>query len=480
MIEIRILWAAFLAALIGFSFHRSWKIEHGRGESLMGNRNEAIVWTTPLVFPFLIFAFLIIDIVLDGMAEGLSNFIKLGLDIFLTMSIYFVILLVLLPLLRRHFSARACATLWMFPVALFYQPFMLTDNAYVPLHTFYIPGSVLQIFVYIWLIGFAVLLTAQITSNFLFRYKLLKAAEPIKNDRILEIWEEERKRIRYKRSIRLLACKDTATPLSMGMFQKTCITLLPERNYTSEELRFIFRHELHHIQRRDVDTKVFLEFCRAMCWFNPLVWIAVSRASDDLELSCDEIVLEGASDRERQQYANLLLHTAGRSRGFTTCLSATARSLRYRLKNVMRPSNQKYGIALLAVIMFICCISYGSFVIASDRGTVGSLVLTDTAVNDVAELHYDNGQNDDLDTTTACSAELLSYLKELKVDKLLSSNQLYEEELPELSCEVIKGKESLYLSINKKYLRVDRSNVNRVTYYILRTEFDEAYVKSFF
>lgn len=72
-----------------------------------------------------------------------------------------------------------------------------------------------------------------------------------------------------------------------------------------------------------------------MCWFNPLMWLAMRKSADDLELSCDEIVLEGCSSTTRYQYANLLLKTAGDQRGFTTCLSTTASALRYRLKHVM-------------------------------------------------------------------------------------------------------------------------------------------------
>ena len=43
------------------------------------------------------------------------------------------------------------------------------------------------------------------------------------------------------------------------------------------------------------------------------------------------------------RYSELILSTAGDERGFTTCLSASAKSLRYRLSRVMRPQKRLPG-----------------------------------------------------------------------------------------------------------------------------------------
>ena len=71
---------------------------------------------------------------------------------------------------------------------------------------------------------------------------------------------------------------------------------------------------------------------QALGWFHPLVWLAVKKAEEDLELSCDEIVLKDADLSTRKKYAELLLSIAGDGRGYTTCLSASAKTLSYRLK----------------------------------------------------------------------------------------------------------------------------------------------------
>ncbi len=85
--------------------------------------------------------------------------------------------------------------------------------------------------------------------------------------------------------------------------------------------------------------------------FNPFLWIAMKKSAEDLELSCDEAVLVHADADTRRRYAELILKTAGDSRGFTTCLSASAASLRYRLRQVVRPGRRHSG-ALLAGLFF--------------------------------------------------------------------------------------------------------------------------------
>ena len=138
------------------------------------------------------------------------------------------------------------------------------------------------------------------------------------------------------------------------------------REYTQEELSLILRHEIIHISRGDPASKFFLTFCTAMCWFNPLMWAAMRKSADDFELSCDESVLLDEPQPVRRQYAELLLQTAGDERGFTTCLSATAGALRYRLKNIMKPEKKRTGAILVGLTLFVLAMCSGYVALAYD------------------------------------------------------------------------------------------------------------------
>ena len=166
----------------------------------------------------------------------------------------------------------------------------------------------------VWAIGFATVLAWKIAVHLLFRREVLTDAYPVADRDILDLWEREMRLIERKKPIPLLYSTRITSPMTVGKSHRAIRTLLPERTYSAQELQMIFRHELRHVQRLDVDTKMFYAFCEAMCWFNPLVWIAMRKAAADLELSCDEMVLHGKDEQERRRYAELLLDSAGDDR----------------------------------------------------------------------------------------------------------------------------------------------------------------------
>ena len=282
--------------------------------------------------------------------------INLFVGTLIQISLYFLILLTLLPLLRRRISARVCAMLWLLPGCLFIYNSYYTGFLYPPA---VIPVSLKAVeFVFgVWLAGFAGVMGYQIATHLWFRRRLLRGAVPVTDEEVLEVWEEELHRANLRKPrFRLVVSPQAVTPLTVGLFRRTARVVLPQRQYTPEDLTLIFRHELIHLGRDDAWSKFFLTFCTAACWFNPLVWLAMKKSADDMELSCDETVLLGCKEEVRLRYANLLLKTAGDQRGFTTCLSASARALRYRLGSVIAPVPKRSGalaVALAAMLLFL-------------------------------------------------------------------------------------------------------------------------------
>lgn len=200
----------------------------------------------------------------------------------------------------------------------------------------------------------------KIFSHLRFRKWLLRGAEVVADPDVLTVWEAEKARAGVENpEFHLVTSDRTDTPLTIGLFAKHVRVVLPKRHYTSQELELIFRHELVHIGREDAWNKFFLAFCTAMCWFNPLMWLAMRKSSEDMELSCDETVLRGLDEGERRGYADLILRTAGDGRGFTTCLSASASALRYRLKSIMKPGKKLPGAFLVGVVFFLLFLTCG-------------------------------------------------------------------------------------------------------------------------
>ena len=280
MIIFRVFWGLFLAGFVAYTFHRSWRWEHGdpMPESILGGdkprTKETMVWLDPSFLPLLLLIILVMLGAMYGM-DGVERFLSLSLDVMIVISVYFLLLIFLLPIFRRYFSARACATMWILPVFMFWQAHILIQNTPAPAFVIYIPSHILNVLFIAWVIGFVVVFVGKFISHFIFRYRVMSASIPVRDPETLALFDQELKQLEYYRPVRLVKSTAVTVPLSMGTTKRTRVTVLPNWDFTQQELQFIFQHEIHHIQRGDVSNKIFFAFCQALCWFNPLIWVYV-------------------------------------------------------------------------------------------------------------------------------------------------------------------------------------------------------------
>ena len=398
--------ALIIACLLGWLFSRSWKKEHDEPIWFIPRKKG---FKTHFLFPptwmfwVLLFIFSLF-LLAYGILDGLVYFETLSLKVLLFLSAYFVLLLLLMPLMRRWFSARACATLWLIPTFLF-----LTWSTSLRVFSglslkIYIPRQVLSIIGIIWAAGFLAVTGYYLISHLVFRSRVKKHTTRVTDEETCAILRKEQLEIFYLWPLTLRR-GEVKAPFSMGTTRWSRCIVLPDCRYTPEELSMIFRHELHHLQRSDVETKIFLCLCKAFCWFNPLVWIATRKAAEDLERSCDEIVTEEMEKPERQAYAKLLLDAAAPGQGCTTCLSAAAGTLRYRLKSIMDQRERWPGSLMLGSVVFVFVICFGMISISSvdARGSLTSLALP-AEIEEIGEIMYrdENGCY----WTAECDAEV--------------------------------------------------------------------------
>ena len=315
-----------------------------------------------------------------------------------------------MPWLRERISGWACVSLWLLPNVLYIIQIQ-RFAAGMPLFVIVTSGDWAFTLLSIWLAGCCLLLLYKIAEHLVFRRRILRGAvEAEPEAQALFIEELELAQFRGRRPL-LLRSGAVATPLSIGMFRSTLRIVLPERAYSEDELRLVLRHEIVHICHDDASAKFSLVSVVAMCWFNPLVWLAMSRSAEDLELSCDEAVLFGAPKDERRRYADLLLSTAGDARGFTTCLSATGRSLRYRLKNVMQPPMKAGGALAIGLAVFFMLLCFGQVALAYGGG-VGRDVIFNAHELSKYSLEDEPGADEEA---------LIEYLASLELRELTGS-----------------------------------------------------------
>jgi beta-lactamase regulating signal transducer with metallopeptidase domain len=74
--------------------------------------------------------------------------------------------------------------------------------------------------------------------------------------------------------------------------------LLPAaaRFWSDARIDIVLRHELAHIKRGDWAVQIGAVLVRAVCWFNPLAWIAYRQLRQESERACDDMVLRHGVD----------------------------------------------------------------------------------------------------------------------------------------------------------------------------------------
>ena len=464
-----------LAGMVGAGYARSRRME--AGEPREDDRKDAVVYGDPGTFATVILAFAVLAVVFDGPEQGSHLAVRMLLESAADLSLYFLLLLLALPLLRRRFSARLCASLWLVPS--FVGVGMNTFLNYRRVPSFVIPlrEELLAALGWVWLAGFLLVFGGRVMGDRRFRRELLTGAYPEEDPEVLAIWREVLLAMDLPWEVRLLRSPAARSPLSLREGRKKYATVLPERDYTEEELRFLFSHELHHLQRRDIDTKIFLAFCQGLCWFNPLVWLAAAKGSDDLELSCDEVVLAGQDERRRRDYAHLLLQSAAEGRGFTTCLSARGKSLRYRLENVLKPRKRRSGTVLLAGVTLAVFLSWGTCAVSTRQGSLGELAFPQGWESMEIEIHLENGDAPRRDCPEP--ERLLAYLAALPAEELEILGQVADDEDPQLC--LTFGEYWEYYTVTGRTTQPRYAHGNRKnTAWVLAAPLDWAAVEGYF
>ncbi len=425
-------------------------------ENSASNQQKYLPFIVGNRLPICIFAVTIFGLFTRGVQETTKLIVSICFGVFLHTSLYYIVLIVTIPAFRKYISARTCAALWMIPNYL-YIAFYDFMNMNEPLLVIRAPQNIVWLIFGIWLAGFFIVFFGNIASHLIFRSNLLKDAKEVMDLKVLEIWNEklEAANMQYKK-YRLIVSPNAKTPLSVGLFRRKICVVLPEKEYSPEELKLIFQHEIVHIGREDGWAKFFLLFCTAMCWFNPLMWIAMRKCADDLELSCDETVLLDADAEERRQYAELILNTASNGRGFTTCLSTTASAMRYRLKNIMKTKVRRSGILVVGFIFFVLFMSYGYVALAYGGGTGREIVYQSKdpggfAIDDL----YFSVNDSDFNSHYECINEdaLHEYISKLTMTNL-TGNYSFSDGDKELSISYDTPKGRMYVALSDHMIRV--------------------------
>lgn len=110
--------------------------------------------------------------------------------------------------------------------------------------------------------------------------------------------------------VRILVSDRTTTPLTAGIvFPRIILPKLLKAD-RGTDFKYVLMHEMIHIKRADNLFKLVMLLAVCIHWFNPLVWVMYLLTDRDIELSCDEKILEICGEEEKKKYARALLELA--------------------------------------------------------------------------------------------------------------------------------------------------------------------------
>lgn len=478
-----ILFLVLSMVLVGVIFFRYDQSFGNDGIPSLGKRPTYAPYYPAWILPLFVVILPVILTPFYGFAKAVTVTVSTCAVLFLHISFYYLLLLALRPLLRGRISARTCAMLWVIPNLLY----LTIQEVYQPTHprwVLYLPGPWPEHLFLVWLVGCVGVLGWYILQHLRFRRRVLAPATPVTDPTTIHLWQEALHEVSFRNpKYQLVVSPAVTTPLSVGLFPRSTRVVLPPHPNTPEQLHWVLRHEVIHLARQDSATKFFLLFCTAICWFNPLMWVAMKGCAQDLELSCDETVLLFAKPEQRKEYAALLLGTAGNAQGFTTCLSASASTLRSRLKLALSPAARFSGALVAGLLFFLVTMTAGWVGLA--WGTTSGAQALDPTWDPAtvsaygAHLYAPHAQPGDNIYAVTDSQALYQYLSDLTLAPLAGTYS-FPTYLREFECFLSHNSDELFVAIHHQVLEVVVTGDGKVhsDYYYIPQGFDWDYLIS--
>lgn len=166
---------------------------------------------------------------------------------------------------------------------------------------------------------------------------------------VLRVRRKIREAVKYGENIWL--CDRISTPFIFGIFRPAVYLpfSLPEN-----ETEYVIAHEKAHLKRHDHILKPFAFLLLCVYWFNPLLWAAYVLFCRDIELACDETVIEAMKPEEIKEYTSALLECSAPARRISPCPLAFGESgVKSRIKAALKyrkPAVWAAGVAGIVII----------------------------------------------------------------------------------------------------------------------------------
>lgn len=210
---------------------------------------------------------------------------------------------------------------------------------------------------YVWAAGALLFLAFHAGAYAVFLSQLCARRRRETNDAVCSaVW------LAFGRRTRVYRTAGLASPMLAGLWRPA--VYLPEE-VEVDELPYVLEHEAGHRETRDILYVFLLMAANAVHWFNPAVYWMVRTARRDMELACDEAVLENRPMEYRVAYGQAVLDTLKRGRlqgPLALNFAGDRRALKERFARMVEQTPRRRARGLVAAA--VCCVAAASLCVA--------------------------------------------------------------------------------------------------------------------
>lgn len=302
--------------------------------------------------------------------------------------------------------------------------------------------TLLDVLVTVWLGGCVFFIAVHIISYLHYKKLITTQGRNIDEDYIVGLLVRLTEELHINQQIQMMLFRGAASPMVIGIFKP--LVVLPEIQYSEQELYFILKHELVHLKRRDVLLKLLFVAANAVHWFNPIVWSMQKEAVVDMELSCDERVVQGMDFADRKAYTETLFAALHRKHMKRMILSTQfyggKQVMKQRFRNILSRTPKKNGVLVLLFAVLLSSV-FGAIIGCSAAAKTPGKDVIENVLSDFAKANEEQRATGirtkinmeqkatDAQTDVAGNDALVPELVRQKAEQLVKNTFLYEKQL---------------------------------------------------
>lgn len=152
----------------------------------------------------------------------------------------------------------------------------------------------------------------------------------------------------YEKDFGIYESDQITSPFLLGFIKPS--VYIPN-GLSESEIKYVLAHEEVHLNRKDNIVKLICFFAVLLHWFNPLAWISFYMMTKDMEMSCDETVMNKNTEDIRGDYSNTLLSLTLNQKSNPILLAFGENNAKARIKNVLKFKRASLGIGIIALLI---------------------------------------------------------------------------------------------------------------------------------